>query len=353
MILNKLNLTQHQTAFEKNNVPDVNKNYDSLSSPRDLRSHFIGVEMYMLMNAVMSFAKDYVCGAYQLNNLKIMNCLNFKRTTQLVYNSKCEMCKVPFKNRQNAELYLLVDTRKSLTHKFTLVCDLCNVNDSVIECYQLYPKLSHSTVLQLCKHQFVTKYLFNIDLSYTEKTTTSIDQIKDIYQSFKKIIKSKAPNEEIVSIKLLTYNPIIFAETIDGCHMTIDTDNQRIVKFAQNESNMLRNIEEHKFINYTYFYEVKKRIYNNTNFDYVPFFAKPCSMKRITCSKCRSIFYKKKHPILYCSKCGFMNRLYFDDAVSGFDPINMRFSDKCVKKIKTQLYCLVYYDMSIYERVNL
>ncbi|ADB84468.1 major early-transcribed protein 53 [Apocheima cinerarium nucleopolyhedrovirus] len=351
MILNKFAPFEHQKPG--NVAENVNKVSDSLSSPRDLRPHFISFEMYMLMNAVMSFAKDYVCGAYQLNNLKIMNCQNFKRTTQLVYNSKCDLCKVPFKNRQNAELYLLVDTKKSLSQRFTLVCNLCNVsfNNSAIECYQLYPNLSHSTVLKLCEYQFVTKYLFNIDLSYTEKTTTSIDQIKDIYQSFKKIIKNKASNEEIVSIKLLTYNPVIFVETIDGYHITIDSNNQRIVKFTQNESNMLRIIKEHKFINYTYFYEVKKRIYTNTNFDYVPFFAKPCSIKRITCSKCKCIFYKKKHPILYCSKCGFTKRLYFEDALVAFDPTKVKFNDKCVKKIKTQLYCLVYYDMSLHLNV--
>ncbi|ABI35697.1 major early-transcribed protein 53 [Ectropis obliqua nucleopolyhedrovirus] len=361
------------TRNDKLQFMDIRNEPSADAIPHDVRPYFLNIEVFQLMCDVINFAKQYVRGEYRLNNLVLMNCLDIKSVTDCVYVSKCDMCKINFKSITLPELHCVIQTAQDVKshNKYRLVCGkciatfvkdkVCTADGTSIESLdktivytdrlllQLYPKLTLDTLFLLCKHNFVTKYLFHIDLSFRVKKYSIIDDNFDVYKTFCKIIETKQANEQIVKITLRTYAQKLFKESAIGCQF-VDSNNQFVVRFTKAESEMMNYINSNSFKPITYFYQVKKIVFNNDKHNYVSFFAKPFLQynRRLMCNKCKTKFYKS-NPILFCSKCGFINRMHFNKNIDNLDCDTINFYQECVKAVKTRLFCIVYYDMKLYE----
>ncbi|QWO71543.1 ME53 [Orgyia pseudotsugata single capsid nuclopolyhedrovirus] len=340
-------------------VPLAQARFDD-TQPRDMRPFFLTSEQIKLMNATMRFAADYVRGVYKLNNLKLMNCGDLKRVNECVLSPKCDKCKKEFRSIARAELYCIVnkknmiETESNCHNKYKLVCGACrrslNADNLNLIIYQLYPKLTLVDVEALCRYNFITKYIFKIEPNCEPEKTIFQDHIRHVYKSFCDIVHNKAPNEQIVKVTMLTYEKPLFSEDSNGCYM-MHENGKNVLQFAQATSNMLEFIKTHTFLALTYFYQVDKLVYENKNCEYTAFFSKPFTYynKRLECNKCKSKFYKN-NIILFCSKCGFMNRMHFTAKLDKISPLEMYYFPECVKALKNKLYCVLYYDMVLYKR---
>ncbi|AGR56760.1 ME53 [Hemileuca sp. nucleopolyhedrovirus] len=345
--------------------------YLKLKPPHDLRPYFLNHEMLRVMNSIMNFSSNYVKGKYKLNDLSLAKCDDLKRVKEYVYDAKCDKCKRRFESSPTARLYCLIykknliETPSNCHNKYKLICGTCTdelhkINNSMLQTFQLYPKLTMETVKELCKYDFVTKYLFHIDFNNCRRVTETFqDKINNVYETFTTIIKNKRSNERIVKISLLTYEKTLFEENSDGCFMvhkrivggddSIGTKN--VLQFDQEICNMLDFIERHRFVALTYFYQVEKEIYHEDGGgDYIVYFSKPFSgyNNRLNCERCKKKFFKnnRNNIILFCSKCGFMNRMHFNTALDNIDLSTIRFAPECVKRVKNKLYCIIYYDLN-------
>nr|WUR10835.1 ME53 [Calliteara abietis nucleopolyhedrovirus] len=375
---------------------------------QELHIKFLSFEQVKLMKALMRFATDYVTGNYKLNNLALMNCGNLKRNTEYVFNSMCDKCKKEFRHfvAETRELHCVINTKVSVEteNNFKLICGKCCriFNKNIGKCnsgnainmavattkiaaaqnvatkqssssssssssppstwvtYQLFPRLTLDTVETLCKVNFVTKYLFNIERRSKRQKVIYQDRIRDVTQSLDDIVASKLDNECIVKISLLTYEKVIFTETLNDCAIEYK-NGAAVVNFAPPEPSSTpggfhdkpcaRFSKNYTFQSLTYFYEIEKIVFENIECNYTVYFARPFIPynKRGNCSKCRKKFYKS-NIILYCSKCGFTNRMHYTLPIDNVDPSSMLYFPECVKAIKNKLFCIVYYDMVLYKR---
>nr|QYF10537.1 major early transcription gene 53 [Buzura suppressaria nucleopolyhedrovirus] len=328
------------------------------AAPQDCRPYFLCREMFNLMMAVMNFAKRYV-NTYPLNNLKLMGCDNLIRAKNKYYLSKCDTCHRVFRDMERRELFLLINEDNGQKHNlFQLICGECAARHPVEEllCLQLYPKLTLKTLEQLCVHRFITRYLFKIDVDYEydENPDPMPDlSVYDVYESFKKAITSKLPHEQIIKIMLVTYEKTLFTESIENCYM-IHLNDKIVLNFENEQSEMVKFATNHKMNkNVSYFYYVYKRVYRNQDCNYVVYFARPfVNDNRSNCVKCRSRYLSKKKLMLYCSNCGFANRLAFNSNDPN-NPDSLHFYPECVKAYKTKFYCAFYYDLKLYEHKRL
>ncbi|ABF47357.1 ME-53 [Clanis bilineata nucleopolyhedrovirus] len=339
------------------------KNVSSLQSydakqKTDFRKYFLSQETSQLMQHVMNYAKNYVRGVYRANNLQLMNCDDLKSAKEAYVMTNCDKCKGKFNTNQG--LFVLVNHKiqeenaSNCHNKYKMVCQKCytilkDKHLQQIEFFQIYPQLSLSTVEALCKNQFVSKYLFGIDRQHTDTKHVFKDTILNMYTSIRQIIETKAPHEHITKIVLRTYEKPLYEETFEECFI----NHLNEITFKPKETQFHKFAQTHKFINYTYFYEVYKREYHNTmNFNYVVYFAKPFIKHndRVSCVKCKNKFYKKQHLVLYCSTCGFMNRLHFTINEDKIDLNSVKFFEPCVMAVKTKTHCLLYYDNNMYKR---
>ncbi|ACO53465.1 Me-53 [Euproctis pseudoconspersa nucleopolyhedrovirus] len=354
-------------------VAEMNFNDDGTplfdAEPQDLRPYFINKENIKLMSALAKFAVDYVKGVYKLNDLVLMNCETLKHGTDCIMNDVCcDTCKKEFRKIIEPELYCLIykmDLNKNETsgrNKYKLVCGECAVAVSDVESpvvrkaiiNQIYPILTLNSVQELCRHGFITKYVFKIDADdYVIEKKVFRDTTRNVYKSFCDIIRNKPDNEQIVSIKLLTYEKTLLNETSDHCFISCEND-KKILRFRQSSSSMLSFVENHNFAALTHFYEVEKIVYANKNYDYVVYFAKPFFgyNKRLNCNKCKTKFYKS-NIILYCSRCGFMNRMHFDPKIDGVAVDRMTFYPQCVRAKRNKYNCIIYYDTNVYNNIKL
>ncbi|ABY65740.1 major early-transcribed protein 53 [Orgyia leucostigma nucleopolyhedrovirus] len=337
----------------------INANDDD-QRPQDMRPFFLSAQQIKLMNATMRFAVDYVQGVYKLNNLKLMNCNDIKRINECLFSPSCDKCKQEFRRIRRAELFCVVnkkcltETEANCHNKYKLICGACrrsissdNINLII---YQMYPKLTLATVEALCRYNFITKYIFNIDTHSERDKIIFQDHIRHVYRSFCDIVHNKAPHEQIVKVTLLTYEKPLFSEDSNGCYM-VHENGKNVLQFEQPTSKMLEFAKTHTFLALTYFYEVDKLVYKNDSHDYTAYFAKPFTYynKRLQCSKCKNKFYKN-NIILFCSKCGFMNRMHFFEKTDKISPLEMHYFPECVKALKNKLHCVLYYDMVLYKR---
>nr|ANS70897.1 me53 [Lymantria dispar multiple nucleopolyhedrovirus] len=339
-------------------------------APRDLRHKWLSEENAYLMSAVWRFAKDYFNGIYRVNDLFAMNCQHLKNHENVVVSTTCDRCKYRFGDQRRflgGALYCLVnnnivqENENNLHNRFKLICKNCfdKVSDmAVVEIYQLYPTLSLSAVEGLVRCRFVTRYLFPVENVYTISVRNVRDETLDVARSFQDIVSQKASNEQIVKITLRTYAQRLFSEELNEVFYAAADgggadDGGNLFKTEPKNSTMLEFVKNHKFINLTYFYEIEKRIYHSVGHDsgYVAYFAKPYFgvKSRFACVRCKSQFYKK-NPIIYCSKCGFVNRVLFSLQRNNINTNKMVFFQQCVQAVKNKSYCILYYDMNIYAR---
>lgn len=329
--------------------------------PQDCRPYFLSREMFNLMMAVIKFAKCYVT-TYSLNNLKQMGCEDLIRAKHKTWLSECDTCHRPFKEMERRELFLLInegDEHREQHDRFQLICGECVAQRPVQElmCLQLFPKLTLKTVEQLCVYRFITKYLFKIDVTdyeYDENPEPTPDlSVYNVYESFKTAVTSKLPHEQIMKIMLVTYEKTLFTESIDNCYV-VYSNNKIVLNFENEKSEMVKFASEHEMNkNLSYFYYVHKRVYRNRDCNYVVYFTRPfLNDDRAKCAKCRSRYLGKNKLMLYCSKCGFANRLAFN-RLDPDHPDALQFYSDCVKAYKTKFYCAFYYDLSLYKRKRL
>ncbi|AKN80620.1 ME53 [Perigonia lusca single nucleopolyhedrovirus] len=321
---------------------------------RDVRDRFISHENVRLMQAIMVFAYDYVRGIAKINNLHLMSCDDLK-SKELMTTTNCDKCKGKF---VGYKLFLLVNTKIIETtavnchNKFKFLCEKCYLqlkDDADYSFCQLFPKITFQTMETLCADRFITKYIFNIN-PYDYKNTRMVykDTIHDVRKSLNQIVANKLPHEQITKVIMRTYEKALYEETYED--FSIDYK----LNFEFDKSSGLDTfVNQHVFKNLTYFYEVQKRVYTNEkSYNYIAFFAKPFFgyNKRASCVKCKDKFLNKRHIILYCSNCGFVNRLHFQMDKDGIDVNKIEFIENCVLAVRTKLSCLIYYDFNMYEK---
>ncbi|AIU41255.1 me-53 [Sucra jujuba nucleopolyhedrovirus] len=335
------------------------------SAPIDLRPYFLNKQILLLMMGILKYARNYISSAYSLNDCKMMNCDKLKKSKSLECVNACDNCNENFCDMpQPVELYLEIDEKHLLEtsdlsrqSKYRMVCRVCarkrqqsQQTAKPFATFQLFPCLTMETAEQLCVFSFVTKYLFPVDLSYTtnECVLPKRDELQfNVYESFKDALLAKSVNEQITKISVVTYEETLLSETLDGCHLKYE-NGKIVLGFEPEHSRMLQFVKTHKFNkNLSYFYYVYKRVYKTFDCDYVLYFCKPYFTEPVRCKKCKNKYLKnnKDKLILYCSRCGFVNRLNLvgDDAI----PKNVKFQAACVKVYKTKRYCIVYYDCSL------
>nr|WAK98378.1 ORF23 Ld-ME53 [Lymantria dispar multiple nucleopolyhedrovirus]WAK98527.1 ORF23 Ld-ME53 [Lymantria dispar multiple nucleopolyhedrovirus] len=331
--------------------------------PRDSRREWLSEENAYLMSAVWRFAKDYFLGVYRINDLFAMNCHQLKNHHDEVARTTCDRCKRRFGDPAHAleGLYCLANNKivheseSNFHNRFKLICKPCCakvVDVPTVELRQLYPRLDLDTVEWLARCRFVTRYIFPVETEYTTSVRNVRDETLDIARSFRDILAQKAPNEQIVRIALRTYAQRLFAEELQNVYYDAEAPDELSVAPAR--SAMLDFRKTHTFINLTYFYEIEKRVYHSVGHaaGYVAYFARPYAplRSRSACIRCKSRFYKN-NPILYCSRCGFMNRIYFKPSQRNeLDYPSLVYLQRCVQAVKTASYCIIYYDLNMYKR---
>ena len=321
-------------------------------TPKDIRGRFLSNQNYRLMKSVMRFATDYVQGVLRVNDLAEMKCddLKFPEKYRQTY---CQGdCGKKFSGT-NKILFCVYDTDADAENKFKLVCNLCSNDYSYrrnrYEILKLFPTVSLETVERLCEVGFLTKYIFPIKLEYTVSTTkTEVLNYHDFYKFTKSIVKEKKSNEHITEIKLSTYGRDLFIETDDNCTMRngVNEYNEHAyeIEFPSSPSTMLPFVKMYTDKKpLTYFYTVTKRVYLSI-FDYAVYFPIKCTM---FCKVCKeNKMYLKTHPVLYCTKCGFTDAMFFSNAP--FLKSTM-FLAKCVKYKTLSPTRIFYYDMNDYK----
>lgn len=336
--------------------------YKNSIDEEDIRSQFLCYEISQLALAVARFAADYARGVYRVNNLKLMNCKDLK-CLEAVATTTCDKCKRAFNKIINTKLYCLINNKieqvdeTNCHNRFKIICGKCEskvTHHTTIETHELYPQVSSETLRKLCQVKFITRYIFPIDdmESYTMKKEIFRDQTRDVKKSLQEIASKKLPNEQIVKLIMRTYEKPIFSMTLEEFVIKTDPNGRRYFEFDTSSAKSF--IETHKFLNMTYFYEIHSRVYRNENYSYTAYFAKPFAGfgKRLTCHRCKSKFYKK-NIILYCSTCGFMNRMHFSVAKDKIDIDNIKFYEECIMAVKTRDYCIIYYDYMMYRRLTI
>ncbi|ABM45721.1 ME53 [Spodoptera frugiperda multiple nucleopolyhedrovirus] len=335
----------------------VNTNLSPDEKPKDLRGRFLSNQNYRLMKSVLRFSSEYVQGVRRVNDLVEMKCDDTK-CKEITTNAKCQgECGKIFNNGKF--LFCVYDTSAAAATasssgeaKFKLVCNLCSNDYSYnnrYEVLQLFPTVSQQVVERLCEIGFLTKYIFPIKLNYTEtQTKTEVINYHDFYKMVKSIIKEKKSNEQITEIKLSTYGRDLFVETDDFCVMRKDSNefNETVYEldFFPKQSSMLEFLKIYKDNKpLTYFYTVKKRVYLSI-FDYAVYFPFKCVLFCKVCTKNK--MYLKTHPVLYCSKCGFTDPMFFNNSAFLESTI---FLAKCVKYKTMPVARIFYYDMTLYK----
>ncbi|AKC91748.1 me53 [Lambdina fiscellaria nucleopolyhedrovirus] len=393
-----------EDATTKTTILPFVKNVDAAAAatPQDLRAYFLSDENVKLLKTVFEFFKDYAQGKYRVNNLASMNCKDVRRP-EVIAQTACNQCKTPFDGAPFTKLVCVIDERVVDNNenadytKHGIVCGSCGEkygckeitdnmgdNDSIrdrdnnsgdgdgvyhkrVYALPVFPRLTFATLEQLCRLGFVTKYLFLIDVDdYKIVRRIKEDDLRNVYFSFCKLIKEKAPYEQIVSVSMITYAQTLFTETSRGCCIELDEKGggaKSVIGFDDARCQLTQFIKTHTFGGLYYFYEVTKRVYRNYSFDYVLYYAvSPIAHDdndyRLDCSKCKTKIYKN-NIILYCSKCGFMNRSQCIKQMNDVnrrrtcidDLQNMKFFKECVKAHKTVANCILYYDMNVYNKM--
>ncbi|QNV47770.1 major early transcription protein 53 [Alphabaculovirus altersperidaniae] len=322
---------------------------------KDLRGRFLSNQNYQLMKYVLRFATDYVQGVVRVNDLAEMNCDDLKYPEKYKQAFCQGECGKKF-NNGNKILFCVVDTEQDDDNgdweKFKLVCNICSNDYSYqhrYEVMQLFPTVSLGVVERLCKVGFLTKYIFPINLDYSVTTTkTEVCNYHNFYKMVKSIVREKKSNEHIVEIKLSTYGRDLFSETDDNCAIrnSVNEYNEHVyeLEFHSSPSTMLPFVQTYVDAKpLTYFYTITKRIYLSL-FDYVVYFPIKCTF---FCKMCKeNKLYLKTHPVLYCSKCGFTDAMFFKNAQFLKSAV---FLAKCVKAKTLSPTRIYYYDINEYK----
>jgi Baculoviridae ME53 len=310
---------------------------------KDLRTKFLCEEKLKLLMDVSLFASDYVHGIIRINNLKSMN---VKGPKEAIAAAKCNNCKRKFNNTSKF-LFCAINKNLNSEDKFKLVCEVCTeALDFQYNMIELYPTLTFSNVKHLCEIGFLTKYIFPLELNFTkEDKQFTMNNYHDFYKTCRTIVKQKQPHEEIVKIELRTYGRTLFCESSLECMVKCYYDQFKLVQkieFNNPESELIKFLREYhddtKLL--TYFYSVKKHIYSK-DFDYKIYFAIPCQLSCTFCKKTK--LYLNKHPILYCSQCGFTDAMFFKQTY------NLTYIKSCIKMKVKAPKTILYYDLSLYK----
>jgi hypothetical protein len=342
----------------KKPVAKVNTNMVDLT-PRDLRQRFLAKENIYLMRAVARFSSNYVQGILSIADTHQMQRVDTRLTANLKKTAMCQgKCNKSFTRQTPSKfLFAVIDLNVKIEDpatrwsKYKLVCFNCSNEYNYTEefaCIELFPNLSLRNVERLCELGFITKFIFPIDLNYTTETvTTRVLNYHNFFEQVNEIVTAKSDKEQITSIRLHTYGRDLFVETIDNVSMniSIDATGKTVMKLQfGRESSMLQFVNTYSNqIMLTYFYAVTKRTYKTT-YDYVVYFPIKCEL---VCKQCKDKVYKKINPILYCTRCGYTDSLFFTNSAL-LHKVN--FDANCVKTVIQKAASIVYFDVSNYTK---
>lgn len=325
--------------------------------PKDLRSLFLSNENHRLLSAMSRFATDYVQGILRVNNLAHMKCGDLKSREQIESTVCHGECRKKF-SKNTKYLYCVIDNvvdvgdASQRWNKFKLVCNNCS-NDYAFnpqfDVCQLYPTVSLQDVERLCSVGFLTKYIFPINLEYTEsRFDVEVPGYHNFYRKARSIVKAKKPNEQISKIQLCTYGRDLFIETDHDCLIRSAVDSHGVstfsLEFYPRDSRLLAFLDTYRDTKpLTYFYRVTKRVYAS-RFDYVVYFPIKCTRY---CKLCKDTkIYMKNNPVLYCTQCGFTDAMFFKNSIF---MSSVAFIESCVKSKTLKPNRILYYDMNMYK----
>jgi hypothetical protein len=328
-------------------------------TPKDLRPRFLSVQNHNLLSAVSRFASDYARGTLRLNNLKVMKYAGNNRVENEM-STKCQgKCGKKFAVTCKY-LYCVIDTTIDLDdpltrwNKFLFVCRDCTFNYLRVDgdryqVIQLYPQIKLADITRLCEFGFLTKYIFPIKLNYKiVKYQKEVQGFHDFYNAVKTIISNKKTYEQITKIELRTYGRTLFIETDNDCTMKCSFDEPTKLttelEFYPTESKMLNFVNTYNDqIDLSYFYVVTVCAYD-TRADYDLFFTIKCELCCDLCTETK--LYKNVHPILYCTKCGFTDALFFRNSKI---TAGLKYFKSCIKEKIKGAKCIKYYDLNEYK----
>lgn len=318
---------------------------------QDLRKQFLSVENLNLLNAVIRFASQYVCGLFCVNNRDVE--VPLKSPDKLI-ETYCDACHLSFVQINSPSLYCVID--KKIERKFLLVCDGKRCFEKYAQLtaryytIMLYPVISLNDVEILCRQKFLTRYMFPFDAprKFQDIVLTKETERKIIYDDIKLMIARKIDNEHIVSVKVSNYRETLLSETPTDYCLHHDKRNNTVKLHVSPKPSAIKNFFEssHTLAHMTYFIKIIKRQYIIGGYDsYYVFFPKPdlnYNLKNFHCAKClKKKMYKKKYPVLYCSYCCYTDNTFF---VPTFDFDKLNFDPtRIISKVSSNRSMIIYY----------
>ncbi|AVA31115.1 me53 [Oxyplax ochracea nucleopolyhedrovirus] len=342
---------------------------------RDIREYFLSDVERKLMLATLNFATNYVQGYINTKDMRLASkwpgeMIKVKSTAESVTETHCTMCKYKFKeNTRVWLLYVIVRPNKPAKdpNKFNFCCNLCySDTQDVINSYEIYPKFHLTDLHCLLREGFFHQYIFplfcNRGKLYEKKY-----EIEKHYANVFELIQSlllqyKKPEESVLKIELSTSTGSILNE-----HYSI-VRVQRYRRMLCDVADVVNNIDDVDCFIIDGTSEMMKLIKSNKSFcdvkDVVtatllirPYefqqqiggvFTFPVkTIKSNYCVLCKRTKMYYKHPVLYCTKCGFTSKYRF------YKYSQLKYYPEIVKTYEMGNEMILFYDLDEYKKIKL
>ncbi|AOT85487.1 me53 [Cyclophragma undans nucleopolyhedrovirus] len=345
-----------------------------VTGERDLRQYFLSEVERTIMLATLKFSTNYIQGYIDSRDMRLMgksaaaaaangDLVKYKaKTTENVVESICTICKYKFKDDVKPWfLYVIVNKDKPLNdpHRFDICCFECkNVTTNMLYCHEIYPRVHILDLHRLFRERFFFRYIFPFEVdcikTYTKKyqITDHHGKLFELMQNL--VLEHRRANEHIVEINLSTTAGLALKEKYSYIRLqryrsmtdkpaTADDVNCFVV---EGDSEMLKALKTKMFqeIKGTVFASVLVREYSNMPDCVITF---PLNNSAF-CKVCKKTKMHYKNPILYCTRCGFTDRHHFPNNKFMF----LNYFSKAVKKYYMHNEMILYYDISLYKRLN-
>ncbi|ANF29666.1 me53 [Catopsilia pomona nucleopolyhedrovirus] len=342
---------------------------------RDIRDHFLSDIERDVMLATLKFATNYVQGFINSKDMRLTgrnDKFKFKSKLEYVAETCCTVCKYKFKeNTRMWFLYVVVNKNMPTNdpERFDFCCNECfpKMGDA-LNTYELYPKFHLIDVHALSREGFFNHYIFPFDVSYVnfyKKEFQITDHNGDVFELIKNLLMyHKKYNENILNIELATVAGLVLKESYTSVliqryrHMinaykptTIDDVDCFI---AEGSSEMAHALKTRMFYNIkgTVFATVSVRahkelpqLYSGNGGNVITFPVRPVANNY--CKLCKKTKMHYRHPVLYCTKCGFTNRYHFGDKYK-----NCTYNSSVVKSYEAHNEMILFYDINEHKKLN-
>lgn len=334
---------------------------------RDIRDHFLSEFERNTMLATLKFSTNYIQGFINSKDMRLMNKYvnkgKFKSKMEYIAEACCTSCKYKFKeNTHMWFLYVVVHTNKAVDDpdRFDICCNVCYLKiGDALNSYEIYPKVHLTDLHSLSREGFYNRYIFPFDLSFVKKYKIKYeitDHYGKVFELIQNLLMQKKANESVLEIELATTGGIVLKESYSNVYLqryrnmiSEPTVADEVNCFLANGvSEMLQAIKTKMFydIKGTVFATLTVRSHKPEVFDgVITFPLKP--IKNNFCNLCKKTKMYYKHPILYCTKCGFTNRYHFFNKYK-----HLNYYSKAIKSHEMYNEMILYYDMKEYKKIN-